>query len=93
MIVIVILLISGFAFEQKKLSFDYMLKIILIVGVCAYILYRDFSRLKNSYYSLNIKGKNISGLYKNKEIDVTKTDSVGCVEFYAKRLRKKKKEI
>ena len=64
MIVIVILLISGFAFEQKKLSFDYMLKIILIVGVCAYILYRDFSRLKNSYYSLNIKGNTIKMMKK-----------------------------
>lgn len=64
MVVIVILLISGFAFEQKKLSFDYMLKIILIVGVCAYILYKDFSRLKNSYYSLNIKGNTIKMMKK-----------------------------
>ena len=92
MIVIVILLISGFAFEQKKLSFDYMLKIILIVGVCAYILYRDFSRLKNSYYSLNIKGNTVKIYYKNDEREIITTEDINYVRFFALRRGKRGKE-
>ena len=92
MVVIVILLISGFAFEQKKLSFDYMLKIILIVGVCAYILYKDFSRLKNSYYSLNIKGNTIKIYYKNDEREIITTEDINYVRFFALRRGKRGKE-
>lgn len=66
---------------NKKLSFDYMLKIILIVGVCAYILYKDFSRLKNSYYSLNIKGNTIKIYYKNDEREIITTEDINYVRF------------
>ena len=91
-IMTVIILISMFVFEQKKLSFDYMLKIILIVGVCAYILYRDFSRLKNSYYSLNIKGNTVKIYYKNDEREIITAEDINYVRFFALRRGKRGKE-
>ena len=77
----------------KWFSYRELFPFILIVAVTIYNLYIFFKKLKNRKYSLNINGKNISILYKNNEIDLIKTDSIDCVEFYAKRLRNKKKEI
>ena len=77
----------------KWFSYRELFPFILIVAVTIYNLYILFKKLKNRKYSLNINGKNISILYKNNEIDLIKTDNIDCVEFYAKRLRNRKKEI
>jgi len=77
----------------KWFSYRELFPFILIVAVTIYNLYIFFKKLKNRKYSLNINGKNISILYKNNEIDLIKTDNIDCVEFYAKRLRNRKKEI
>ena len=77
----------------KWFSYRELFPFILIVAVTIYNLYIFFKKLKNRKYSLNINGKNISILYKNNEIDLVKTDNIDCVEFYAKRLRNRKKEI
>jgi len=77
----------------KWFSYRELFPFILIVAVTIYNLYIFFKKLKNSKYSLNINGKNISILYKNNEIDLIKTDNIDCIEFYAKRLRNRKKEI
>ena len=77
----------------KWFSYRELFPFILIVAVTIYNLYIFFKKLKNRKYSLNINGKNISILYKNNEIDLIKIDSIDCVEFYAKRLRNRKKEI
>lgn len=77
----------------KWFSYRELFPFILIVAVTIYNLYIFYKKLKNRKYSLNINGKNISILYKNNEIDLVKTDNIDCVEFYAKRLRNRKKEI
>ena len=77
----------------KWFSYRELFPFILIVAVTIYNLYIFFKKLKNRKYSLNINGKNISILYKNNEIDLIKTDNIDCVEFYAKRLRNRKKDI
>ena len=77
----------------KWFSYRELFPFILIVAVTIYNLYIFFKKLKNRKYSLNINGKNISILYKNNEINLIKTDNIDCVEFYAKRLRNRKKEI
>ena len=77
----------------KWFSYRELFPFILIVAVTIYNLYIFFKKLKNRKYSLKINGKNISILYKNNEIDLIKTDNIDCVEFYAKRLRNRKKEI
>ena len=77
----------------KWFSYRELFPFILIVAVTIYNLYIFFKKLKNSKYSLNINGKNISILYKNNEIDLIKIDNIDCIEFYAKRLRNRKKEI
>ena len=77
----------------KWFSYRELFPFILIVAVTIYNLYIFFKKLKNRKYSLNINGKNISILYKNNEIDLVKTDNIDCVEFYAKKLRNRKKEI
>ena len=77
----------------KWFSYRELFPFILIVAVTIYNLYIFFKKLKNRKYSLNINGKNISILYKNNEIDLIKIDNIDCVEFYAKRLRNRKKEI
>ena len=77
----------------KWFSYKELFPFILIIAVTIYNLYIFFKKLKNRKYSLNINGKNISILYKNNEIDLIKTDNIDCVEFYAKRLRNRKKEI
>ena len=77
----------------KWFSYKELFPFILIIAVTIYNLYIFFKKLKNSKYSLNINGKNISILYKNNEIDLIKIDNIDCVEFYAKRLRNRKKEI
>ena len=74
-------------------SYRELFPFILIVAVTIYNLYIFYKKLKNRKYSLNINGKNISILYKNNEIDLIKIDNIDCVEFYAKRLRNRKKEI
>jgi len=74
-------------------SYRELFPFILIVVVTIYNLYIFYKKLKNRKYSLNINGKNISILYKNNEIDLIKIDNIDCVEFYAKRLRNRKKEI
>ena len=77
----------------KWFSYKELFPFILIVVVTIYNLYIFYKKLKNRKYSLKINGKNISILYKNNEIDLIKTDNIDCVEFYAKRLRNRKKEI
>ena len=77
----------------KWFSYRELFPFILIVAVTIYNLYIFYKKLKNRKYSLNINGKNISILYKNNEIDLVKTDNIDCVEFYAKKLRNRKKEI
>ena len=77
----------------KWFSYRELFPFILIVAVTIYNLYIFYKKLKNRKYSLKINGKNISILYKNNEIDLIKTDNIDCVEFYAKRLRNRKKEI
>ena len=77
----------------KWFSYKELFPFILIIAVTIYNLYIFYKKLKNRKYSLNINGKNISILYKNNEIDLIKTDNIDCVEFYAKRLRNRKKEI
>jgi len=77
----------------KWFSYKELFPFILIIAVTIYNLYIFFKKLKNRKYSLKINGKNISILYKNNEIDLIKTDNIDCVEFYAKRLRNRKKEI
>ena len=77
----------------KWFSYKELFPFILIIAVTIYNLYIFFKKLKNSKYSLNINGKNISILYKNNEIDLIKIDNIDCVEFYAKRLRNRKKDI
>ena len=77
----------------KWFSYRELFPFILIVAVTIYNLYIFYKKLKNRKYSLNINGKNIAILYKNNEIDLIKTDNINCVEFYAKRLRNRKKEI
>ena len=77
----------------KWFSYRELFPFILIIAVTIYNLYIFFKKLKNSKYSLNINGKNISILYKNNEIDLIKIDNIDCVEFYAKRLRNRKKDI
>lgn len=77
----------------KWFSYRELFPFILIVAVTIYNLYIFYKKLKNRKYSLKINGKNISILYKNNEIDLVKTDNIDCVEFYAKRLRNRKKEI
>ena len=77
----------------KWFSYRELFPFILIVAVTIYNLYIFFKKLKNRKYSLNINGKNISILYKNNEIDLIKIDNIDCVEFYAKRLRNRKKDI
>ena len=77
----------------KWFSYKELFPFILIVVVTIYNLYIFYKKLKNRKYSLNINGKNIAILYKNNEIDLIKTDNINCVEFYAKRLRTRKKEI
>jgi len=77
----------------KWFSYKELFPFFLIIAVTIYNLYIFFKKLKNRKYSLNINGKNISILYKNNEIDLIKTDNIDCVEFYAKRLRNRKKEI
>ena len=77
----------------KWFSYRELFPFILIVAVTIYNLYIFYKKLKNRKYSLNINGKNISILYKNNEIDLVKTDNIDGVEFYAKRLRNRKKEI
>ena len=74
-------------------SYRELFPFILIVAVTIYNLYIFYKKLKNRKYSLNINGKNIAILYKNNEIDLIKTDNINCVEFYAKRLRNRKKDI
>ena len=76
----------------KWFSYKELFPFILIVVVTIYNLYIFYKKLKNRKYSLKINGKNISILYKNNEIDLIKTDNIDCVEFYAKRLRNRKKE-
>ncbi|MHB9316220.1 hypothetical protein ACW0TA_05205 [Fusobacterium polymorphum] len=77
----------------KWFSYKELFPFILIIAVTIYNLYIFYKKLKNRKYSLKINGKNISILYKNNEIDLIKTDNIDCVEFYAKRLRNRKKEI
>ena len=77
----------------KWFSYKELFPFILIIAVTIYNLYIFYKKLKNKKYSLKINGKNISILYKNNEIDLIKTDNIDCVEFYAKRLRNRKKEI
>ena len=77
----------------KWFSYKELFPFILIRAVTIYNLYIFYKKLKNRKYSLNINGKNISILYKNNEIDLVKTDNIDCVEFYAKKLRNRKKEI
>ena len=77
----------------KWFSYRELFPFILIIAVTIYNLYIFYKKLKNRKYSLNINGKNISILYKNNEIDLVKTDNIDCVEFYAKKLRNRKKEI
>ena len=77
----------------KWFSYKELFPFILIIAVTIYNLYIFYKKLKNRKYSLNINGKNISILYKNNEIDLVKTDNIDCVEFYAKKLRNRKKEI
>ena len=77
----------------KWFSYRELFPFILIVAVTIYNLYIFFKKLKNKKYSLKINGKNISILYKNNEIDLIKTDNIDCIEFYAKKLRNRKKEI
>ena len=77
----------------KWFSYRELFPFILIVAVTIYNLYIFFKKLKNRKYSLKINGKNISILYKNNEIDLIKIDNIDCVEFYAKKLRNRKKEI
>ena len=74
-------------------SYRELFPFILIVAVTIYNLYIFYKKLKNRKYSLNINGKNIAILYKNNEIDLIKTDNINCVEFYAKKLRNRKKDI
>jgi len=82
-IMTVIILISMFAFEQKKLSFDYLLKLILVIGICAFIFYRSLRKFQNSKYSLYIKGNTVKIFYENNEKEVITTDNISYVRFYA----------
>ena len=66
-IMTVIVLISMFAFEQKKLSFDYLFKLVLVIGICAFIFYRSLRKFQNSKYSLYIKGNTVKIFYENKK--------------------------
>ncbi|MFC2424580.1 MAG: hypothetical protein ACFNPZ_11465, partial [Fusobacterium polymorphum] len=59
----------------KWFSYKELFPFILIIAVTIYNLYIFFKKLKNSKYSLNINGKNISILYKNNEIDLIKIDN------------------
>ena len=81
-IMTVIVLISMFAFEQKKLSFDYLFKLVLVIGICAFIFYRSLRKFQNSKYSLYIKGNTVKIFYENNEKEVITTDNISQVRFY-----------
>ena len=81
-IMTVIILISMFAFEQKKLSFDYLFKLVLVIGICAFIFYRSLRKFQNSKYSLYIKGNTVKIFYENNEKEIITTDNISQVRFY-----------
>ena len=91
-IVIVILLISVFAFEEKKLSFDYIFQLIIGIGVCAFIFYRKFRNFQNSKYSLNIKGNTVKIFYENNEKEIITAENINYVSFFALRRGKRGRE-
>ena len=91
-IVIVILLISVFAFEEKKLSFDYIFQLIIGIGVCAFIFYRKFRNFQNSKYSLNIKENTVKIFYENNEKEIITAENINYVSFFALRRGKRGKE-
>ena len=91
-IVIVILLISVFAFEEKKLSFDYIFQLIIGIGVCAFIFYRKFRNFQNSKYSLNIKENTVKIFYENNEKEIITAENINYVSFFALRRGKRGRE-
>ena len=91
-IMTVIILISMFAFEQKKLSFDYLFKLILVIGICAFIFYRSLRKFQNSKYSLYIKGNTVKIFYENNEKEIITTENINYVSFFALRRGKRGKE-
>ena len=92
-IMTVIVLISMFAFEQKKLSFDYLFKLILVIGICAFMFYRSLRKFQNSKYSLYIKGNTVKIFYENNEKEIITTENINYVSFFALRRGKRGKEI
>ena len=91
-IMTVIVLISMFAFEEKKLSFDYLFKLILVIGICAFMFYRSLRKFQNSKYSLNIKGNTVKIFYENNEKEIITTENINYVSFFALRRGKRGKE-
>ena len=91
-IMTVIILISMFAFEQKKLSFDYLFKLILVIGICAFMFYRSLRKFQNSKYSLNIKGNTVKIFYENNEKEIITTENINYVSFFALRRGKRGKK-
>jgi len=91
-IMTVIVLISMFAFEQKKLSFDYLFKLVLVIGICAFIFYRSLRKFQNSKYSLYIKGNTVKIFYENNEKEIITTENINYVSFFALRRGKRGKE-
>ena len=91
-IMTVIVLISMFAFEQKKLSFDYLFKLVLVIGICAFIFYRSLRKFQNSKYSLYIKGNTVKIFYENNEKEIITAEDINYVIFFALRRGKRGKE-
>lgn len=91
-IMTVIVLISMFAFEQKKLSFDYLFKLVLVIGICAFIFYRSLRKFQNSKYSLYIKGNTVKIFYENNEKEIITAENINYVSFFALRRGKRGRE-
>lgn len=91
-IMTVIILISMFVFEQKKLSFDYLFKLILVIGICAFMFYRSLRKFQNSKYSLCIKGNTVKIFYENNEKEIITAENINYVSFFALRRGKRGKE-